>query len=122
MPHPLEELTAKTVKEQRELNSKLAELQQELTASMSRERVLEGRVGALEKELKESKERRDHFAMAIGEVSKQLNNVGMIVHDAMVIARTEISNARGNGPDLDATDAVEQALIGDGNVQHEGKR
>ena len=120
MAHELEDVTARMIKQQRELNSKIAELQQELAASVSRERVLEGRLEALEKQLDDAKERRDHFAMAIGEVSKQLNNVGMIVHDAMVVARATISEAKGNGPD--AVEAVEKALIGDGNVQHEGKR
>ena len=122
MMHELEDVTNRMVKQQRELNSKLAELQQELAASVSRESVLKGRLEQLDKQLAQSNERRDHFAMAIGEVSKQLNNIGMIVHDAMVIARTEIGKVKGNGPDLDATEAVEQALIGDGNVQHEGKR
>ena len=112
MAHPIEEAAAKAVKEQRELNLKLANLEQELRASVDRENVLQGQVLSLEKQLAESRERRDHMAMAIGEVSKQLNNVGMIVHDAMVVARTEIQKVKGNGPDVAplALEAVDKAL------------
>ena len=112
MAHPLEAAAQEAMKKENSLKQQLRDVEGELDATLKREAILLGRIDTLEKELKESKERRDHFAMAIGEISKQLNNVGMVVYDAMQIARTEVGKVKGNGPDLDtpALQAVDKAL------------
>ena len=114
MAHPLQAAAEAAMRAEAAMKQELDEAEKELDAALKRESILFGRVEALEKELTESKERRDHLSMAIGEISKQLNNVGMIVYDAMQVARTEVQKVKGNGPNLDqkALQAVDKALEG----------
>jgi len=123
MAHPLESAITETIKSQRDLEKKLATLEQDLKSALDRGNVMQGRINQLEQDLQAQKDAADYYLRWNVEITRQLQNISMFVNDAMEQARVEV--AKGNrGNSKQALDAVEQALIGveDAAVQHEGKR
>lgn len=125
---PLEQATQAALAEQVRLLAQVNSLEQELRAALERENILKGRIEALDTELENTKTENRHNLQWAVEMTKQLNNVGMFVSDALFKAREEISTHQGNGKGIQqAYERVEKALsitqeVGHESVQREGER
>ena len=116
MAHPLESAIAVAIKNERDIQLKLNNLDQELRAALDRENILKGHVERLNKELDEAKGRTDHYLRWLTEVTKQMHNIGLFVQDAMRLAKIEVDKAKQDGRVFEvAHAAIEQAL----EVDHE---
>lgn len=109
MPHPLETATAAAVQENTKLLKDLTSLKQELQATLEREAILKGRIDTLEEQLADTKDKADHYLRWNVEITRQLQNIGMFVDEAMRLAKVEVTKGT-NGRGVEALEAVERAI------------